>query len=179
MKKELDLAAITSQLFLGVTIECARCHNHPLEKWTQSDFSGMAAFFSQVRYKGAGPRNNERILYVDFDRQFVHPDTKQSYLPKPLDGPEIMAEGPADRRELLVNWMTSPANPFFAKAIVNRMWRNFMGRGFVEPVDDFRVTNPASNQPLLDALAQDFIQHNFDLHHLIRRITSSRAYQLS
>jgi hypothetical protein len=139
----------------------------------------MAAFFSQVRYKGAGPRNNERILYVDFDRQFVHPDTKQSYLPKPLDGPEIMPQGPADRRELLVNWMTSPSNPFFAKAIVNRMWRNFMGRGFVEPVDDFRVTNPVSNEPLLDALAQDFIQHNFDLHHLIRRITSSRAYQLS
>ena len=92
MKKELDLAAITSQLFLGVTIECARCHNHPLEKWTQADFSGMAAFFSQVRYKSAGPRNNERVLYVDFKRQFQHPDTKQVYWPKALDGPALASK---------------------------------------------------------------------------------------
>ena len=82
MKKEQDLAAITSQVFLGVSIECARCHNHPLEKWTHDDFNGMAAFFSQVQYKSAGPRNNERILYVDFKRQFQNPDTKQVYWPK-------------------------------------------------------------------------------------------------
>ncbi len=181
MKKELDLAAITSQLFLGVSIECARCHNHPLEKWTRDDFNGMAAFFSQVRYKsGTGPRNNERILYVDFKRQFVHPDTKQSNWPKPLDGPQIaVTEEWTDRRELLADWLTSPQNPFFAKAIVNRMWRNFMGRGLVEPVDDFRATNPPTNEPLLDELARDFVEHRYDLHHLIRRITSSQAYQLS
>jgi hypothetical protein len=179
MKKELDIAAITSQLFLGVTIECARCHNHPLEKWTQSDFSGMAAFFSQVRYKNAGPRNNERVLYVDFKRQFQHPDTKQVFLPKPLDGPVITADETVDRRELLADWLTSPKNPFFARAIVNRMWRNFMGRGMVEPVDDFRITNPPTNEPLLDALAKDFAAHGYDLHHLIRTIAASRAYQLS
>ncbi|MBI1786708.1 MAG: DUF1553 domain-containing protein [Acidobacteria bacterium] len=180
MKKEPDLAAITSQLFLGVSIECARCHNHPLEKWTQSDFSGMAAFFSQVRYKsGTGPRNNERVLYVDFKRQYQHPDSKQVYLPKPLAGPVLEPSEDTDRRELLADWLTSPRNPFFAKAIVNRMWRNFMGRGLVEPVDDFRDTNPSTNDPLLDALAQDFIAHRYDLHHLIRTITASRAYQLS
>jgi len=180
MKKELDLAAVTSQLFLGVTIDCARCHNHPLEKWTRDDFNGMAAFFSQIRYKSnSGPRNNERILYLDFKRQFVHPETKKSNLPKPLNGPVMTAGEWTDRRELLADWIAAPENPFFAKAIVNRMWRNFLGRGLVEPVDDFRATNPPSNEPLLEALARDFIEHRYDLHHLIRRITSSRAYQLS
>ncbi len=179
MKKELDLAAISSQLFLGVSIECARCHNHPLERWTQNDFFGMAAFFGQIRYKGAGPRNNERVLYVAFDRIFVHPDTKKAYLPKALDGPAIEPKPGTDYREMLVDWMTSPANPFFSRAIVNRMWRNFMGRGLVEPVDDFRVTNPPTNEPLLNALAKDFVEHGYDLHHLIRVITASKAYQLS
>jgi hypothetical protein len=179
MKKEQDLAAITSQLLLGVSIECARCHNHPLERWTQNDFNGMSAFFSQIRYKGAGPRNNERVLYVDYSRQFQHPDTKKVYLPKPLDGREMAANDATDRREALADWMTAPSNPFFAKAIVNRMWRNFMGRGLVEPVDDFRLTNPSTNDPLLEALARDFVSHNYDLHHLIRTITASRVYQLS
>ncbi|MGH9629684.1 MAG: DUF1549 domain-containing protein, partial [Bryobacteraceae bacterium] len=179
MKKELDMASVTSQLFLGISIECARCHNHPLEKWSQDDFNGMAAFFSQIRYKSYGPRNNERILYLDFERQFQHPESKEVYLPKPLDGPQMTSGEWVDRRELLADWMTSPDNPYFAKALVNRMWRNFMGRGFVEPVDDFRATNPATNEPLLEALAKDFIEHGYDLHHLIRRITSSQAYQLS
>jgi hypothetical protein len=181
MRKELDLAAMTSQLFLGVSIECARCHNHPLEKWTQDDFNGMAAAFAQVRYKGAaGPRNNERILYVDFERQFQHPDTKQAYLAKALGGPYLQGSGDmVDRRELLVDWMTSKENPYFARAIVNRMWRQFLGRGLVEPVDDFRATNPPANEPLLAALADDFVAHGYDLHHLIRRITASRTYQTS
>ncbi len=180
MKKEQDLAAITSQVFLGVSIECARCHNHPLEKWTRDDFNGMAAFFSQVKYKsGAGPRNNERVLYVDFKRQFQNPDTKQVYWPKALDGPVLASHDEVDRREQLADWITSPQNPFFAKALVNRMWRNFMGRGLVEPVDDFRITNPPTNAPLLDALAKDFVEHGYDLHQLIRRIMASRAYQLS
>jgi hypothetical protein len=180
MRKELDLAAMTSQLFLGISIECARCHNHPLEKWTQDDFSGMAAFFSQVRYKGAaGPRNNERILYVDFARQFQHPDTKKVFLPKPLGGPYMTDGDMVDRRELLANWLTSPSNLQFGRAIVNRMWRKFMGRGLVEPVDDFRATNPPSNPKLLDQLARDFIANRYDLHHLIRTITASRAYQTS
>jgi hypothetical protein len=181
MRKELDMASMTSQIFLGVSIECARCHNHPLEKWTQDDYNGMAAVFTQVRYKnGTGPRNNERTLYVDFARRFQHPDTKKPYDAKALGGPYLMGTGEmVDRRELFTDWLTAPENPYFAKAIVNRMWRQFLGRGFVEPVDDFRATNPATNAPLLDELARDFIEHKFDLHHLIRRITASRAYQSS
>ncbi len=181
MRKELDMASMTSQIFMGVSIECARCHNHPLEKWTQDDYNGMAAVFTQVRYKnGTGPRNNERTLYVDFARQFQHPDTKKPYEAKALGGPILTGEGDmVDRRELFTDWLTAPNNPYFARAIVNRMWRQFMGRGFVEPVDDFRVTNPPTNLPLLDELARDLIDHKFDLHHLIRRIAASRAYQSS
>ncbi|MBK5291724.1 MAG: DUF1553 domain-containing protein [Acidobacteriia bacterium] len=179
MRKELDLASMTSQLFMSVSIECARCHNHPLEKWTQDDFNGMAAVFSQVRYKSAGPRNNERILYLDFARQFQNPDTNQKYLAKALGGPYFKDGDFVDHREQLADWLTSKDNPFFARSIVNRMWHNFFGRGFVEPVDDFRTTNPPTNEPLLDELARDFAAHGFDLHHLIRRITASRTYQTS
>ena len=180
MKKPLDLASQTSQLFLGIRIGCARCHNHPMEKWTQDDYNGMAAFFSQIRYKGGvGPRNNERTLYLDFDREFYHPENERHYRPKALGGPYADAGDWEDRREKLADWMTDPSNPYFSRAIVNRMWKQFMGRGFVEPVDDFRVTNPPSHPELLDWLARDFADHGYDLHHLIRRITSSRAYQTS
>ena len=180
MKKPLDLAAQTSQLFLGVRIDCARCHNHPMERWTQADYSGMAAFFSQIKYKGGvGPRNNERTLYLDFEQQFTHPEDGKTYRPKFLGGPVAGADPMSDRRAELVDWMTSADNPFFSRAIVNRMWKQFMGRGLVEPVDDFRDTNPPTNPALLDELARDFVQSGFDLHHLIRSITSSRAYQLS
>src|SRR5213075_1752232 len=112
-------------------------------------------------------------------RQYQNPDSKKGFLPKPLDGPYMPSKELTDRRELLANWMTAKENPWFARAIANRMWRNFIGRGFVEPIDDFRVTNPPTNEPLLAALAKDFADHNFDLHHLIRRITASSAYQLS
>lgn len=180
MKKPLDLAAQTSQLFLGVRIDCARCHNHPLEKWTRADYNGMAAYFSQVQYKnGVGPRNNERALYLDFDREFEHPEDKQTYRPKALGGPYAEPPAGADRREALVEWLIAPENPFFSRAIANRMWKQFMGRGLVEPVDDFRDTNPPTHPALLEALATDFVENGYDLRHLIRRITSSRAYQLS
>ena len=153
----------------------AAAYNHPLEKWTQADFSGMAALlFARYATKTPAPENNERTLYVDFKRQFAHPDTKQVYLPKALDGPILTPDDTVDRRELLADWLCSPKNAFFARALVNRMWRNFMGRGLVEPVDDFRVTNPPTNEPLpLDALAKDFIAHGYDLHHLIKTITAS------
>ena len=180
MKKPLDLAAQASQLFLGVRIDCARCHNHPMERWTQADYNGMAAFFAQVKYKsGVGPRNNERTLYLDFDQQFKHPDNDRTYRPKFLGGPFASARGPTDRRAQLVDWMTSADNPYFSRAIVNRMWKQFMGRGLVEPVDDFRDTNPPSNPDLLDDLATSFVQSGYDLQALIRTITSSQAYQLS
>ncbi len=179
VKKPEDMAASTSQLFLGIRIECAHCHNHPFERWTQNDFRGMAAFFPQPRQKRSGLRHNEYFLYLDFQAQFQDSETKQVYLPKPLDGPTLTPAEWTDRRELLADWMTSPDNPFFARTLVNRMWKSFMGRGLVEPVDDFRLTNPPTNEPLLEALAQDFVKHGYDLHHLIRRITLSRSYQLS
>lgn len=180
MKKPLDLAAQASQLFLGVRIDCARCHDHPMERWSQDDYNGMAAYFSQIKYKGGvGPRNNERALYVEFDRQFEHPENGKTYRPKPLGGPRPQLDDSTDRREALVDWMTADDNPFFSRAIANRMWRQFMGRGVVEPVDDFRDTNPPANPELLDALAREFVASGYDLHDLIRMITSSRAYQLS
>ena len=180
MKKPLDLAAQASQLFLGVRIECARCHDHPMERWTQDDYNGMAAFFSQVRYKGGvGPRNNERTLYLEFDRQFQHPENEQIYLPKALGGRRTELGEWSDRRAALVDWMTAADNPYFSRAIVNRMWKQFMGSGIVEPADDFRETNPPSNEDLLDGLAKRFVASGYDLKALIRDITSSCAYQFS
>ncbi len=179
IKTPEEMAATTSQLFLGVRIECARCHNHPFERWTRDDFRGMAAFFSQVKHKDSGPRGNEYILFLDFSRQFQDPETKQSYWPKALGGPYFEPGQGVDRRGLLAAWLTGKENPFFARTIVNRLWAAFMGRGLVESIDDFRVTNPPTNEPLLDALARDFVAHRYDLHHLIKLITGSRAYQLS
>jgi Protein of unknown function (DUF1553)/Protein of unknown function (DUF1549)/Bacterial Ig-like domain (group 2) len=178
MKKAEDMATTTSQVFLGVGLECARCHDHPFEKWKQDDFLGLAAFFAQVRHKNR-IRQNERVLYLDPKRELMHPKNKQPVLPKFLGGQPVKVEPGRDRREVLADWMTAPTNPFFARAIVNRLWKHFLGRGLVEPVDDFRVTNPPTNEALLDALAEDFIRHKYDLKHLFRTIVSSRVYQLS
>jgi hypothetical protein len=178
MKKAEDMATTTSQVFLGVSLECARCHDHPFEKWKQDDFLGFAAFFAQVRYKNR-IRQNERALYLDPKRELTHPKSKQPVTPKFLGGEPVKVEPGRDRREVLAEWMTAPSNPFFAKAIVNRLWRHFLGRGLVEPVDDFRVTNPPTNEALLDALAEDFIRHKYDLKRLFRTIVGSRVYQLS
>jgi hypothetical protein len=179
IKKPDDFATVTSQLFLGVSIECARCHNHPFERWTRDDFSGMAAFFAQVKHKPSGPLFSDYILFLDFEKPYQNPETKRVHLPKALNEPPLTPGAWTDRRELLANWITSPRNPYFAKSIVNRMWACFMGRGLVERVDDFRVTNPPTNEPLLNALSADFIEHGYDLQHLIKRITTSRTYQLS
>jgi hypothetical protein len=178
MKKAEEMATTTSQIFLGVGLECARCHDHPFEKWKQDDFLGLAAFFSQVRYKNR-IRQNERVLYLDPKRELTHPKSKKPVTPKFLGGEAVKIEPERDRREVLADWMTAPSNPYFAKAIVNRLWKHFLGRGLVEPVDDFRVTNPPTNEALLDALAEDFVRHKYDLKHLFRTITGSRVYQLS
>src|SRR5262245_16115630 len=178
MKKAEDMATTTSQIFLGVGLECARCHDHPFEKWKQDDFLGLAAFFSQVRHKNR-IRQNERVLYLDLKLELKHPKSQQPVAPKFLGGEQVKLEPDRDRREVLADWMTAPSNPFFAKAIVNRLWKHFLGRGLVEPVDDFRVTNPPTNEALLTALAEDFIRHKYDLKHLFRTIVGSRVYQLS
>ena len=178
MKKAEEMATTTSQVFLGVSLECARCHDHPFEKWKQDDFLGLAAFFPQVRHKNR-IRQNERVLYLDSKRELTHPKSKKPVTPKFLGGEAVKIEPDRDRREVLADWMTAPSNPFFARAIVNRLWKHFLGRGLVEPVDDFRVSNPPTNEALLDALAEDFRRSKYDLKHLFRTITGSRVYQLS
>ncbi|PYV09705.1 MAG: hypothetical protein DMG07_22560, partial [Acidobacteria bacterium] len=178
MKKPEEMATFTSQVFLGVSLECARCHDHPNENWRRDDFMGLAAFFSQVKFK-SGPRNNERFLYVDPELEFKHPDSKQPVRAKFLGDTWPSFRPGEDRRARLAEWLTSPSNPYFARAAANRIWKELMGRGLVDPADDFRATNPPTNPELLDRLAEDFAAHGFDLRHLIRRIAASRAYQLS
>ncbi|MGH8246288.1 MAG: DUF1549 domain-containing protein, partial [Gammaproteobacteria bacterium] len=178
MKKPEELATFTSQVFLGVSLECARCHDHPSENWRRDDFMGLAAFFSQVKFKG-GPRNNERFLYIDPELEFKHPDTKQPVNAKFLGGNWVSFRPGEDRRERLAEWLTAPGNPYFARAVVNRVWKEIMGRGIVDPADDFRATNPATHPDLLDRLAADFSAHGYDLRQLMARILDSRAYQLS
>lgn len=174
----LDVAAATSQVFLGVRVECARCHNHPFEKWTQEDFYGLAGYWNglQVRAQNQAPGI---VTFNENARTQRHPKTNEPVEPRPLDGAETSAASADDPRSAIAGWMTSPDNPYFARAIVNRIWAHYFGRGIVEPVDDFRVTNPASNPELLDALAADLVEHKFDLRHTHRMILNSWTYQQS
>ncbi|HUQ95918.1 MAG TPA: DUF1549 and DUF1553 domain-containing protein, partial [Bryobacteraceae bacterium] len=173
-----NLATNISQIFLGVRLECARCHNHPWEKWTQDDFWGFASFFGRMDVKDTYKGDESQILLKDRG-EVIHPKTKKPVQPKYLDGPTAV-EGPDDDiREDLARWITAPGNPWFGRAIMNRVWKHYMGRGLVEPVDDFRVTNPPTNQALLDALARDFSGNGYSLRHSARRILNSAMYQLS
>jgi hypothetical protein len=180
LSKPKDAGRSVSQLFLGVRMDCAECHHHPFERWGQDDFYSMAAFFARVKQKGTYPEGYHSVIYAGESGEVQHPKTDQMMPLRPLGASEPLAVAPdEDRREALVRWMTAPENPFFAKAIVNRMWGLLMSRGIVESIDDFRMTNPASNEPLLDALAKDFIAHKYDLKHLLRTITLSATYQRS
>jgi hypothetical protein len=172
-----------AQLFLGVRLQCARCHNHPGERWTQDDYYGLAAFFARLQYRD-GPffieiYDKEETIFPSHQGEVVQPRTGQTVPPKFL-GDSIPAIPPhADRREVLARWLTGPENPFFARAAVNRIWFHLFGRGIVEPVDDFRSTNPPSHEELLSFLVAEFVRHGFDRKHLIRTIMKSRTYQLS
>ncbi|MDB5350882.1 MAG: Ig-like protein [Planctomycetota bacterium] len=172
----------TAQLFLGVRIQCAKCHNHVFERWTQDDYYGFAAFFARVRQK-KGNLPDEEVIFAARDGEVRQPRTGQVMKPKALGGPTYEetpgANGPEDRRTKLAVWLTSAENPFFAKSLVNRIWFHLMGRGIVEPVDDFRDSNPASNDELLNGLASDFAKGGYNLKALVRSILSSRTYQLS
>jgi hypothetical protein len=178
-----ELTTMFSQLFLGVRMECAKCHHHPNEKWSQDDFYQFAAFFGTVKQKGAAlspPISaGKESFYFASGGTVRHPVTDAVMKPKPLDGEAPNLENGADPRQALADWMTNPKNPFFAKAAVNRVWAAFFGKGIVDPVDDFRISNPASNEPLLDALAEDFVAHGYDLKHVMRTIMESHLYQLS
>jgi hypothetical protein len=169
----------TAQLFLGLRIQCARCHHHPFEKWGQSDYYGLAAFFSRVGRKAGSDPVTPRVYTLPTGLARNPTDGKQ-YKPKPLDAPELAELGPYDDpRQALADWLGRADNPFLARALVNRYWKHFFGRGLVEPEDDMRVTNPPSNPELLDALADDFRASGYDLKHLVRTIATSRAYDRS
>ncbi len=179
----IDAGSFVSQIFLGVRMECAKCHHHPNEKWSQTDYYQLAAYFGQTKRKGQGispPISGEaEFIWFAPGGEVKHPVTAQVMKPKPPDGALAELGREVDPRLALVDWMCQPENPFFARAIVNRIWAQFLGRGIVDPVDDFRASNPASNQPLLDWLAADFVAHHYDLKHLMRTIMESRIYQLS
>ncbi|MCA9137294.1 MAG: DUF1553 domain-containing protein [Planctomycetales bacterium] len=174
------LTEATSQLFLGIRLECAKCHHHPFEKYGQEDYYSMAAFFSRVSTKNSeefGLFGRETIVTVRSTGDVSHPRTGQRMLPTPLDGEAV--DHDLDRRLPLAQWLTDENNGFFARAVVNRYMRYLLGSGLVEPVDDLRSTNPPSNIALMDALAADFVKHGYDLKHLIRTIMTSRLYGLS
>ncbi|MEX2173511.1 MAG: DUF1549 domain-containing protein [Pirellulaceae bacterium] len=169
----------TAQLFLGLRIQCARCHHHPFEKWSQQDYYGFASFFAQVGRKRGDMPGEERIFHRRGVASTPNPKTGQGVKPTGLGTPALDIPPDNDPRHALADWMAAKDNPFFARSLVNRYWKHFFGRGLVDPEDDMRVTNPASNPELLDALAKDFIDHGFDLKHLCRTIAGSTTYQLS
>jgi hypothetical protein len=173
--------ADTAQVFLGLRLQCARCHHHPYERWSQDDYFGLAGFFARLGRKSFGTGGESLGLFPERQRTIDEPNprTGQPLEPKLLDGPVLKVSQEEDPRQKLVDWMVRPDNPFFAKALCNRMWSYLMGRGLVDPVDDMRETNPPSNPELLNALAQDFVKHKFDVKHLLRTICNSRTYQLS
>lgn len=175
-KQSGETAAAVSQVFLGVRIACAECHQHPWDRWTQQDYHGMRAFFEQVKPK---PYGGSLALVVEGSPQVVHPRTRAPIHPHPLGTamPDQSPEG--DRRRVLADWLTAPENPWFARNLANRYWAHFLGRGLVEPVDDLRATNPPSHPELLDLLARHLVDHRYDAKALIRYITASRTYQLS
>ncbi len=170
----------TAQVFLGMRLQCAKCHHHPFEKWGQDDYYGFAAFFARVGRKPLiRPNQTGEIIFAARTGAVQHPKTGQMMAPKGLGSAVVPVPPTADPRQKLVDWMADPKNPFFARAVVNRYWSHFFGRGVVEPMDDLRQTNPASNPALLDALADDFVHHGYDLKHLVRTICTSRTYGLS
>ena len=173
-----DLAESTALTFLGMSITCARCHNHPLEKWTQDEYWAFANLFSRVGLK-TGDRAGDVLVQSRGEGDALHLRRGVPMPPMPLDGKPLPADSSLDRRAYFADWLTSPDNPYFAKALVNRVWKNFMGRGLVEAEDDLRETNPATNRELFDALAADFVKQKFDVKHLMRTILNSAAYQRS
>ena len=182
-REPAEFTTMFSQLFLGVRLDCAKCHHHPNEKWGQDDFYKFAAFFGPMKQKGAGisapiSAGNETFYFV-LGKSVKHPVTGEIMQPQPPDGPAVKADDNADPRRALAEWMTDAKNPFFARAGANRVWGAFFGRGIVDPVDDFRISNPPSNPALLDALGQEFARQKFDLKALMRTILRSQLYQLS
>ncbi|MEO7653222.1 MAG: DUF1549 domain-containing protein [Bryobacteraceae bacterium] len=177
-KDPIELTENVTQAFLGQKLTCARCHNHPLEKWTQKQYYQMANLFSRVGFKN-GAEPGDTVVFAKPTGDINHPRLLKPLAPTPLDGEPMSLDSTADRRVHFAKWLTSPNNSFFSRALVNRVWGNFLGRGLTEPLDDVRVTNPASNEELFEALTKDFVANGFDVKRLIRTIMNSSAYQLS
>lgn len=177
-----ELTTITSQLFLGIRLECAKCHHHPFEVYGQDEFYSFAAYFAKLARKGTGISapisGSEEFIFAGTNGAVNHPLKQTPMTPKPLFGQAASLEGVEDPREVLAAWITSDQNDFFAQTMTNRVWADLMGRGFVDPIDDMRATNPPSNGPLLKALADDFRAHRYDIKHLIRTIATSYVYSL-
>ncbi|MFK8112894.1 MAG: DUF1553 domain-containing protein [Rubripirellula sp.] len=164
-----EQAEFTSELFMGSRLRCANCHNHPLDRWTQDDYHGLAAIFATLRVG--------KVVSIDPRGKVSHPRTGDDAIPK-IPGLDFK-DGQQQSREALADWLADEQNPFFAKAIVNRLWKSMMGRGLVEPTDDLRETNPATHPLLLDELAADFVRSGYDFRHTLRVIANSDAYSRS
>lgn len=178
-----EIATAVSQLFLGIRLECAKCHHHPFETWGQDDFYGFAAYFARLGHKGVGLSppisGGEEMIFAAAKGTVTHPSTGAVVAAKPLFGSAREPAPGEDPREALADWMLSPENPFFAKVAANRLWAELMGRGLVDPVDDLRMTNPASNEALLTALAEHYRELAFDTKRFMRTIMTSYVYGLS
>ena len=173
----LKLAEDCAQSFFGIRVQCAQCHNHPFDRWTMDDYRGFVAFFTQIgRKQGEDPR--ERIIFNSGGGESTHPVGGRVVPPKFLGGEAPDCKG-KDRRQVLADWIASPENPYFPRHIANLIWGQYMGRGIVEPVDDVRVSNPASNPELLEALGKKIVEYNYDLKKIVREICNSRTYQLT
>ncbi|MBN9120287.1 MAG: DUF1549 domain-containing protein [Planctomycetes bacterium] len=177
-----DYVESVAQAFLGIRIQCAQCHHHPAERWSQADYYQLAAAFARVGRKGgfadAEVSTAETIFLAD-EGEVLHPRTGRVMRPRPPGGPEFKLDRYDDPRRALAKWMTARDNPYFARTMANRMWGHFLGRGIIHPIDDARSTNPPSNPELLDALAKDFAASGYDVKHLIRVVCNSAAYGLS
>ncbi len=177
--KDFEQVEDVAQLFLGVRIQCARCHHHPFEKWSRRDYYGLAAFFSRVGRKEGTSPDEQRIFHQRGLATSKDPKTGATLQPTGLGDQPLNLTADEDPRLALAEWLTKPNNPFFARTLVNRYWKHFFGRGIVDPEDDMRDTNPASNKELLDTLAKKFVESGYDLKELVRTITRSTTYQLS
>ncbi|WP_197454239.1 DUF1549 domain-containing protein [Stieleria varia] len=167
-----------SQVFLGARLQCAKCHNHPFERWTQDNYYGLGAFFNRVQRRKTD-RPGEMFVYTDFSGDVTQPRTGQVMVPWLPQVGSIESPGDTDRRIAFADWLVNPDNPYFARIEANRIWSQLFARGIVDPIDDFRDSNPPSNAALLDALAKDFVESGYDRKHLLRVILNSRTYQAS
>ena len=178
-----EITTLVSQLFVGVRLECTKCHHHPFEVWGQDDFYSFAAYFSRIGHKGTGISapisGSEEFFFAGSQGSVSHPVTGEVMKPRPLFGEAPATAEGDDQREALAAWITSPQNHLFAQVMANRVWADLMTRGFVEPVDDMRATNPPTNGPLLKALGESFRDSGFSLTELVRVIANSHVYQLS